>query len=90
MSYDPDQLKNQILSKLKTFSETMTESVGNYAKGKPVFCSQEVISQRMSVCNACPDFVKATSQCKKCGCFMSAKTKLKAASCPVMKWGKDN
>ena len=27
-----------------------------------------------------------TQQCKKCGCFMKIKTKLKNATCPLQKW----
>ena len=43
-------------------------------------------SMRYSTCQECPEFVKLTSQCKKCGCFMKMKVKLKAAACPIGKW----
>jgi hypothetical protein len=42
--------------------------------------------QRYDVCLSCPELIKATKQCKKCGCFMAAKTKLQAATCPLSKW----
>lgn len=48
--------------------------------------SGEVSDKRIEVCNGCPEFVKLTSQCKKCGCFMNVKTKLENASCPLSKW----
>lgn len=48
--------------------------------------TDEVANTRMSICNGCPELIKITSQCKKCGCFMSAKTKLESAKCPVGKW----
>jgi hypothetical protein len=41
---------------------------------------------RMEICNACPELIKLTNQCKKCGCIMSIKTKLEAAKCPIGKW----
>jgi hypothetical protein len=41
----------------------------------------------MSTCQSCEFFVKATHQCKKCGCFMDIKTKLLNAECPIGKWG---
>lgn len=41
---------------------------------------------RMDICRGCPHFIKLTSQCKKCGCFMAAKTKIQSATCPVNKW----
>ena len=84
-----DKIRKQVLHRLKNLSENITDSVGEMSKGKSPFCSKDSINQRMSLCNACPHFVKTTTQCKRCGCFMSAKTKLKHASCPIGKWGKD-
>jgi hypothetical protein len=43
-------------------------------------------SSRYSICKSCPELIKLTTQCKKCGCFMSAKTKLQKATCPLGKW----
>ena len=41
---------------------------------------------RFSICKACPELIKLTTQCKKCGCFMKVKTKLDLATCPIGKW----
>jgi hypothetical protein len=46
----------------------------------------EVAEERYSICKACPELIKLTTQCKKCGCFMKAKTKLQGATCPLGKW----
>jgi hypothetical protein len=46
----------------------------------------ETALKRYSICQACPELVKLTKQCKKCGCFMTAKTKLEKATCPLGKW----
>ena len=86
---NPDKVKQELLQKLKGLSETMTDSIGQIAKGKPVFVESSLQSKRLAICNSCPEFIQGTSQCKKCGCFMSAKTRLKMASCPIGKWGKD-
>jgi hypothetical protein len=43
---------------------------------------------RLDICMSCEHFISLTSQCKKCGCFMKAKTRLPNAECPVGKWGK--
>jgi hypothetical protein len=43
--------------------------------------------KRLEICKTCPELIKLTTQCKKCGCFMAAKTKIQAASCPIGKWG---
>lgn len=46
----------------------------------------ELFQIRYSICNSCPEFIKLTKQCRKCGCFMEQKAKLEAASCPLGKW----
>jgi len=46
--------------------------------------------KRMSICKSCPEYIRFTHQCKKCGCLMHAKTKLADATCPLDKWGKAN
>lgn len=48
--------------------------------------SDEEANARYSVCKECPELIKLTKQCKKCGCFMAAKTKLQMATCPIGKW----
>lgn len=46
--------------------------------------------KRLDICKACPEFIRFTHQCKKCGCLMDSKTKLADATCPLDKWGKAN
>lgn len=46
----------------------------------------KISEQRLEICKGCPELIQLTSQCKKCGCFMPAKTKLDAAKCPLGKW----
>ena len=48
--------------------------------------SKELEESRIEICKACPELIKITTQCKKCGCVMSAKVKLEAAKCPIGKW----
>jgi hypothetical protein len=50
------------------------------------WATPEVAEERYSICKACPELIKLTKQCKKCGCFMAAKTKLQLATCPLGKW----
>ena len=49
----------------------------------------DIIEKRFSMCQGCEHFIKATSQCKKCGCFMKVKTKLATSRCPIGKWEKE-
>lgn len=48
--------------------------------------SDEVQKQRMEICKGCEFLFKLSKQCRKCGCFMEAKTKLPHAECPIGKW----
>lgn len=48
--------------------------------------TDELADSRYSICQGCPELIKLTSQCKKCGCFMKVKTTLEAATCPLGKW----
>jgi hypothetical protein len=60
-----------ILDALNPMTKNVTEAVHN---------------ARMDICLSCPELIKLTSQCKKCGCFMNLKTKIEAAKCPIGKW----
>lgn len=42
--------------------------------------------ERFEICKSCPELIKLTGNCKKCGCFMTAKTKIQGATCPLGKW----
>ena len=57
---------------------------------KENYVSDSVASQRLDICSTCPEFIKLTTQCKKCGCVMKLKTLLKNADCPLGKWHKNN
>ena len=49
--------------------------------------SDEAQERRMAICKECPFYIKITTQCSKCACIMTQKTKLADASCPIGKWG---
>ena len=48
--------------------------------------TDEIAAERYEICKACPELIKLTKQCKKCGCFMNLKVKLAPAECPIGKW----
>lgn len=47
---------------------------------------EKLAADRFAICKVCPELIQLTTQCKKCGCIMSLKTKLAAATCPIGKW----
>ena len=48
--------------------------------------TDEVSSARFDTCKSCEFLTAHTNTCQKCGCFMTVKTKLEAAKCPLGKW----
>lgn len=47
---------------------------------------EEVAAHRLEICKGCEFFRKGSQTCKKCGCFMAAKSMLANARCPIGKW----
>ena len=58
----------------------------DFINPETVYSSEEKAEQRYSICKTCPQLINLTKQCKMCGCFMTAKTRLDNASCPLGKW----
>lgn len=52
---------------------------------KQDFADEQTASKRIDMCNNC-EFLILGTNCKKCGCFISLKTKFKNAQCPIGKW----
>ena len=50
------------------------------------YADEKIAVERMVICESCPRLIKITKQCKECGCFMSIKTRLEKATCPLGKW----
>jgi hypothetical protein len=50
------------------------------------YTNEELANARYEICLGCPQLISFSKQCRKCGCFMSLKTKLTDSSCPIGKW----
>lgn len=50
------------------------------------YIDKETRDARYNVCLDCDRLFRPTRTCKECGCFMSLKTWLKEAHCPLGKW----
>jgi hypothetical protein len=48
--------------------------------------SNPEIAKRIALCGRCVHLIPKVNVCKKCGCFMPAKTRLTGAKCPIGKW----
>lgn len=48
--------------------------------------TEEERATRIDLCKKCEHFILKSKQCSQCGCYMEAKTWIKAASCPIGSW----
>lgn len=74
------------LSPWKKYKQNLGETRPWDLLDKNNYVEGELSHTRILVCRECPSLLKATMQCKKCGCFMPAKVKLEKATCPLEKW----
>lgn len=51
------------------------------------YTTREIRDSRLDICRQCDHLIKITHTCKTCGCFMSMKTWLYQAQCPIGLWG---
>lgn len=68
------------------------EGFNNLLKDKFLILEEDIVelsNKRMDVCKECkPYFIKMTSRCGKCGCYLPAKTKVTSEQCPIKRWKK--
>ena len=66
--------------------EQYTNPLGPPPERRHWFVEKENAERRYEVCKECPKFVKLSTQCKICLCFMPIKSKLNMTECPMGKW----
>lgn len=69
--------------RIKSVNESLADKVNTVVPRT----DEETRNARLDICRSCEYLIHMTGQCKKCGCFMVAKTYLANANCPVGKWG---
>ncbi len=55
-------------------------------RGYRILASELDYRQRIHTCRACEHFDPDSEQCRICGCFAEAKTRLAVEQCPKGKW----
>lgn len=80
-------MSDKELSPWQKYKQNLGETrVWDFLDPETEYADSTTANNRFSVCQECPFFIALTGQCKKCGCFMKAKTKLLKAECPEHKW----
>jgi hypothetical protein len=75
---------NKLKEKLTQLKETTNTIATDIIE--TVKIDEETRNIRLDLCLSCEHLFKPTQNCKKCGCFVQAKTWLKNTSCPIKKW----
>lgn len=76
-------------SKWEIYKETHNNSLVSpldLFRSDTKYVDDDLFDIRISKCKSCPEVIKLTTQCKKCGCFMLVKAKMENATCPMGKW----
>ena len=55
-------------------------------KSRFLIHDEDAINKRVDECMNCEYLFKPTKSCKKCGCFVMAKTRFKNQKCPDNRW----
>ena len=76
----PQQGKNIASFALIMLRKAMSEGTAS------VSVSDGIQRARINTCKKCPAYDDIQHRCKECGCFLGAKVKFSAASCPLGKW----
>lgn len=74
-----DKLKERIESAKSATMATRNSLVD-------LIVTDEIKAERMAICNSCENLFEPTMQCRKCGCFVKAKTSIAPFKCPIGKW----
>ena len=80
-----DARKLNTAERIGSVFRVAVESVGDALTGGSVTVNERLHAQRIRQCQACPQLT-ASGTCGLCGCVVSFKTRVKAASCPAGKW----
>jgi hypothetical protein len=76
----------QILQNIETASAKGFANIGKTFDTMQITTTNDVKSNRLSICADCSRFDKQLSRCQECGCFMQLKATLSHARCPLDKW----
>lgn len=71
----------------KTMEEWMDDASPFDLLNNKNYTTKEIKQERYDTCLGCKRLFMPTRTCRECNCFMSMKTWLKHASCPLGKWG---
>lgn len=75
------------VSQIRRFKD-LTSTIFKSLKETHTLVDETEWERRLALCFECPqsEYLLMGLKCKLCGCFLNAKTRFSAATCPVKKW----
>lgn len=73
-----------VSSMAKDLSVTVLHALRHAVATGEVLANASITKTRIEVCDVCEH--KTGVRCSKCGCFISLKTAVATANCPIGKW----
>jgi len=82
----PQVAQPQKMPNLFTQAANLAKSATKHALSGGMNVSPEEKQARLDICYGCDKFVKETTRCSACGCYLNTKTEWKTSSCPIGRW----
>jgi len=73
-----------VMEMAKNLMRDGTAIIKNAFSGNKTLVSDEVRTERWSICTGCPRL--QDDRCLECGCFMKVKVAFQTSKCPLEKW----
>ena len=70
----------------KDLSATVLAAMRHAISQGEVLADESLVRKRLKTCESCDR--KTGVRCRECGCFISLKTAIQVAECPLGKWPK--
>jgi len=83
MSCCPNKMPNAV-SMAKDLASTALNAMRMAIRNGDILAQEDIVKKRITACNTCDN--KLGVRCTKCGCYISLKTAVAAATCPIGKW----
>lgn len=86
--YKPQKPLPSLKAQAANLAQSIKRNAISVAHGAALKAPEEEIERRREVCAGCEFFRPQDQRCAhpQCGCYLRAKTWLKAESCPAGKW----
>lgn len=83
--YFPEKDKPKDLPVLKEQVKGLVKTLSKFARSGFKTVDEALQKQRLDICIGCEE-ITSNFRCSRCGCFMSVKSRIQIATCPLGKW----